>query len=567
MRLLKVISMAILLLLLSVIIYCFFSNNQFNEQSNKNLQSENESTEDSGDRETLNTDQLIKDTIDLAKEGKVRNAVIVAGKTTIQELEKRWGAPDQSEETVGGIYANYKKKEVTIGYQNKRIFDIRSSDDNLQKLHYKDVRRVSGEPSATRYYQDNAHDQIILVYRVNENYQLKWIFPNPTNNKKNPTLDHISVVTSIEQNDDPKIQSIISDMSLDEKIGQMIFAGISGHQITNNEKALIHTYNVGGFIFYQENIGTDQQTIDLVNQLKTLNQESRLPLFLGVDQEGGDVSRLSDNLKTLPTNKEIGVINNSNFSNEVGKLLGRELKTFGMNFDFAPVLDVNSNPNNPIIGNRSFGNNPKIVSKLGVETMKGIQSEGVVSVVKHFPGHGDTSTDSHLQLPIVDKTLEELQSLELIPFSKAIDNGADVVMTAHILLPEIDDSYPSTMSEAIITGLLREQLNYDGVVISDDMTMDAISNNYDIGNATVQSVKAGSDIILIAHEYKNVMDSIQAIKSAVKDGEISEESINKSVSRIIALKRKYELNDNRIELGNVGQLNDQIKQTLEAYMN
>ncbi len=220
---------------------------------------------------------------------------------------------------------------------------------------------------------------------------------------------------------------------------------------------------------------------------------------------------------------------------------------------------------NPVIGDRSFGNNADIVSQLGIETMKGIQSENVIAVVKHFPGHGDTATDSHLELPKVNKTLQELEQLELIPFQQAIQEGADVVMIAHILLPEIDATNPSSMSEVIISDILRSQLGYDGVVITDDMTMQAITDHYDIGVAAVQSVKAGSDIIMVAHDYNKATAVFDAIRAAVEKGEISEERINDSVIRIIQLKEKYQLNDNQIQDVDVNAINQQIQNVLDDY--
>ena len=233
--------------------------------------------------------------------------------------------------------------------------------------------------------------------------------------------------------------------------------------------------------------------------------------------------------------------------------------------NFAPVLDINSNPNNPVIGNRSFGNTADLVSRLGIATMKGIQSENVIAVVKHFPGHGDTATDSHLELPRVNKTLQELEQLELIPFQQAIQEGADVVMIAHILLPEIDATNPSSMSEVIISDILRSQLGYDGVVITDDMTMQAITDHYDIGVAAVQSVKAGSDIVMVAHDYNNAIAVFESINAAVENGEISEERIDESVIRIIQLKEKYQLNDNQFKDIDVNALTNKYKHVLNEY--
>ncbi|KPL60447.1 beta-N-acetylhexosaminidase [Rossellomorea vietnamensis] len=354
-------------------------------------------------------------------------------------------------------------------------------------------------------------------------------------------------------------QSLIFNMSLEEKIGQMLIAGVNGTQMDEPTKDLIQKHKVGGFIFFSDHLKGPEQTVRFVNQVKEANADNPLPLLLSVDQEGGNVTRLPGGLVNFPTNQQIGDANDPDVSYEVGTLLGKELKEFGFNLNFAPVLDVNSNPDNPIIGDRSFSPDPDIVSELGIQTMKGIQSQNILSSIKHFPGHGDTSVDSHLALPVVNKSLQELDSLELIPFKRAINDGADLVMVAHILLPQLDDTYPSSLSKAIVTDLLREKLNYKGVVITDDMTMKAVADNYGMGEAAVQSVKAGSDLILIAHDAQKAVTAMEALKSAVKNGEISEKRIDESVKRIIHLKQKYHLKDTQTGNVDLTELNQAIK--------
>lgn len=358
------------------------------------------------------------------------------------------------------------------------------------------------------------------------------------------------------------VAEMLADMSLEEKIGQMMFAGISGTEMSDSTAHLINSYHVGGLIFYKNNIASTSQIVTLQNEIRAANAGNKLPLLLGVDQEGGRISRLPNEVKNLPTSLAIGNVNNPAYSYEIGTLLGKEVKAFGFNLNFAPVLDVNSNPNNPVIGDRSFGDNPEIVSRLGVETMKGMMAEDVIPVVKHFPGHGDTSVDSHLELPTVNKSLAELEELELIPFQAAVENGADVVMAAHILLPKIDPDYPTSMSKVVLTDMLRKQLGFNGVIITDDMTMGAIADNYSIAQAALQSVKAGSDIILVAHGDSNIAATIDALKAAVEKGEIKEERINESVARIIRLKQKYNLEDAAIPNVNVEELNQEISTVL-----
>lgn len=557
----------VIFLFIAIAASLFYVNGINGEQQNKDIShpsSQEPIEEEDPAHSNENSKALIEEIISMSKQGKLPHIPFIAGKTEIQEVNEKWGEPKQINKISNKNYADYTEQMGTIGYQNQTIFDIRSFHNVLQTIHFNDIEQTQGVPDEIRYYKDESHNQIILVYHVNEQYDLKWILPKPSEHEPNPKVHHISVFTEIINRDDHYVS--ISDMSIDEKIGQMILAGISGTTLNANTKSLISQYKVGGIIAYKENVENPTQTAQLLNSLKTENAKNRIPLFLSIDQEGGDISRLPGNLLDLPTNHQIGRINNSTFSFEIGTLLGKEVKGFGFNLNYAPVLDVNSNPNNPIIGNRSFGNSPEIVSKLGIQTMKGIQSQNVIPVIKHFPGHGDTSVDSHLELPKVNKSLKDLEQLELIPFKKAIEGGTDVVMVAHILLPKIDATYPASISKNIITGILRNQLDFTGVVITDDMTMDAIEKNYDLGEAAVQSVKAGSDIIMVAHDYNKIVKVIHALKLAVANGEISEERIDESVHRIIQLKRKYNLDQGKVNGVNIGELNHAIERVLNKYM-
>ncbi|MUK89255.1 beta-N-acetylhexosaminidase [Ornithinibacillus sp. L9] len=496
-----------------------------------------------------------------AKEGRIKDVPIIAGETKIDQLVSLWGKSNHSAETNNRTYSEYSEHHITIGYSDSIIYDIRSYHEELSQIHMKDILTIKGEPDEERYYKDEQYDQVILVYRIGESYDLKWVLPKPTESIPNPTVHHISLVSHQNVSDQDYL-SQIETMTLDEKIGQMVIAGISGTEITTDTKELIQDYKVGGFIFYPKNLTTVEQTKKLINEIKAENASNDIPLFLSVDQEGGRINRLPGNLEKLPTNEEIGDIHDVELSYKIGVILGKQLTEFGMNLNFAPVLDTNSNPNNPVINNRSFGNNPDIVSELGIQTMKGIQSQNIISVVKHFPGHGDTSVDSHLELPIVDKHIQELHELELKPFIHAIRNGADVVMVAHILLTKIDSQYPASLSKNIMSDILREELNFDGVIITDDMTMDAIENNYELGDAAVQSIHAGSDILLVAHEYQNVVNTINSIKQVVKKGIITEERINESVTRILELKQNYTIDHQQINTIEIEKLNKLIRKTL-----
>jgi beta-N-acetylhexosaminidase len=370
--------------------------------------------------------------------------------------------------------------------------------------------------------------------------------------------------TGNNNNPTDSITAQISEMSLTEKIGQLVMTGIDSYTNDEHSKELINKYKVGGFILLGQNIKDTNQTLSLINSLKASNSANKIPLFLGIDEEGGRISRLAGEFTRLPTNKAIGEKNNSELSFNIGNILGEELKAFGLNLDFAPVLDINSNPKNPIIGDRSFGANSEVVSSLGVSTMKGIQAQGIASGVKHFPGHGDTSVDSHIGLPVVYNDLNRLKSFELLPFSKAIANGADMVMVAHILLPKIDRDNPASFSKAVSTDVLRNYLKYDGVVITDDMTMGAVVKNYDIGQSAVKSLNAGTDIILVCHDFDKESAVINAITKAVENNIISEKSIDEKLQRVLKLKMKYNLEDTKVNSVDVKGINNELNTLIKS---
>ncbi|WP_170140690.1 beta-N-acetylhexosaminidase [Oceanobacillus arenosus] len=497
-----------------------------------------------------------------AEKGKIPGVPFVLGETMEQEVTAKWGEPETKIEAESKDYSEYPSRNVHIGYQQDRIVDLRSYDkEELSDISLNDIEQTKGEADDIRYYRDDDFDQIILIYDVSEDFQLKLIFPNPTDDNPNPVIHHTSLVTLVDV-DQLVVDEKINNMSLDEKIGQMLFSGISGTSVSDETISLITDYKIGGIILYADNMENPEQTVDLVNHLKVENSGNAFPMFIGTDQEGGDVSRLPGDIVPTPKASEIGTQNDSQFAYEIGTLLAWQLRAYGFNLDFAPVLDVNSNPDNPVIGDRAFSDNPNIVSELGTLTMKGLQSQQLIPVIKHFPGHGDTAVDSHLELPIADKKLDELNKLELVPFEYAIKNGADVIMIAHILLPALDPDYPSSMSKEIVTGLLREQLHYHGVIMTDDMTMEGITDHYEIGPASVEALKAGNDIILVAHEYQNIVAAFDAIKEAVEKGEIPEERIDESVYRIIELKQEYELNDEQIPPVDIDKLNESAEKIL-----
>lgn len=381
-------------------------------------------------------------------------------------------------------------------------------------------------------------------------------------------LGNIKFVNAESLNSRAEAEKIVSEMTLDEKIGQMLMpdfrqwkqAGESEVQDfteMNEEVAeIIDEFDLGGVILFAQNVKTTEQTAKLTHDLQQVainDEDGNLPLLTTIDQEGGIVTRLGTGTN-FPGNMAIGATKNEQSSYDTGSVIGKELNSLGINVNFAPSVDVNNNPLNPVIGLRSFSSNPDLVAKLGVKMIEGIQSNGVAAAAKHFPGHGDTATDSHYGLPKVDKSLEELKKVELKPFQAAIDNGVDMIMTAHIQFPQIEkDTYtsikdgqeiqiPATLSDDILTGLLREDMNFDGVIITDALNMAAIAENFGEVETVKMAFEAGVDIALMPTILRSKADVpklraiVDGVKEAVENGEISEEKINESATRVVKLK-------------------------------
>ena len=363
---------------------------------------------------------------------------------------------------------------------------------------------------------------------------------NEINNSiTNDEKENINGTDEIMREEKEPIDDKINSMTLDEKIGQMIITGFNGSEYNDDMDRLINEYKVGGVILFARNIEDSNQMIDLTRALQENN--NNLPLFISIDEEGGRVSRLPDDVEKFPSAFTIGLINDQQIAYENGKEIGYTLKRLGINLDYAPVLDIYSNENNTVIGDRAFSTEESIVSTMGIATMEGIEDSDIIPVVKHFPGHGDTEVDSHYGLPIVYKTLEELRNFEFIPFVKAIESGCDVIMVSHIILNEVDSSNPASLSKIVISDLLRKDLEFDKVVITDDMSMGAITSIMSIEEACIKSIEAGCDILLLGNAYEEIEQVINSIKLKIYNGEISEEQINKSVKRILELKKKYNM--------------------------
>lgn len=346
----------------------------------------------------------------------------------------------------------------------------------------------------------------------------------------------------------------LEDLSLEEKVGQLLTVHFQGESPNEDARALIQEIKVGGIIYYNWSNGLDSptQVQRLSSGLQQLAQTNprAIPLLITADQEGGIVNRLSSGFTVFPGNMALGATENTGLAEAAAYAMGQEMRAVGVNMNLAPVVDINKNPRNPVIGVRSFAESPEIVCAFGERALFGYRRSGVIATLKHFPGHGDVEVDSHESLPTVKKTLAELQSCELLPFSK-LASVADVIMPAHILVPALDPKKCTTLSEKSLK-YLRDDLGFQGVIITDSLVMGGVlSQCSSVDEAAIQAFLAGCDILLLGGRQLNgEQDSFeltvadvrrihQSIIAAVKSGRISEERINGSVAKILSLKKRH----------------------------
>ena len=337
--------------------------------------------------------------------------------------------------------------------------------------------------------------------------------------------------------------SILNNMTLEQKLGQMFMVSPDWTSYNDAMKS-IKDYHFGNIIFMTPSVSDKTKISSLSNSLqKQMIDYNGIAGFISIDQEGGRVNRLSDGGTRFVSSMAIAATNNSLNAYNVGKAVGFELKNYGINCDLTPVLDVNKNKDNPVIDIRSYGDDPIKVTDFSTQMFLGLKSQNVLSCVKHFPGYGDTNLDSHVTLPIIDTSIDELKKSELLPYYSAIQNGVDAIMTGHIIYTAFDENYPATLSKVILQDLLRKELNYEGLIISDSIEMNAIKNYYgSFDKTSVMAVEAGVDILLYTG-MNNAKNAYIGLQKAVIDGKISIERINESVLRIIKMKLKYNVND------------------------
>lgn len=352
------------------------------------------------------------------------------------------------------------------------------------------------------------------------------------------------------------VKVMMDGLTLEQKVGQLfivrpesLFEPTSSEALNTDEEhgmtvlssdvpAQLAKYPVGGVCLFSKNIIDPDQLNTFMAAWKS---QQGVPLFLAVDEEGGTVARIGNNsnfdVPHIPSMQKIGASNDWNDGYAVGSEIGTYLKQYGFNLDFAPDADVNTNPNNPVIGNRAFSSDPAVAATMVNAAVCGFHDAGMMTCLKHFPGHGDTATDTHSGYAETDRTWEEMEQCEMLPFKSGIEAGTDFIMAAHITAPNAtDDGMPASMSKVMLTDRLRGELGYQGIIITDAMDMAAISNYYSSAEASVAAISAGADIILIPHDLG---EAYQGILDAVKSGTLSEERIDESVYRILSAKLRW----------------------------
>jgi len=321
-------------------------------------------------------------------------------------------------------------------------------------------------------------------------------------------------------------------------IPSLFCIGLPGPALDDSTRRLLDR-GVGGVILFARNVQSPAQVAQLCADIK---RHAGRPILITIDQEGGRVARLREGFTSIPSMRDLGATGDAELAKEVGRVLGRELKAVGIDLNFAPVMDVDSNPANPVIGTRSLSRDPQVVARMGTALALGMQEEGVAACAKHFPGHGDTDTDSHLALPRLPHGMKRLNEVELLPFRAVIENQVASIMSAHVVFEAVDAGVPGTLSKKVMTDLLNAEMGFQGLRISDCMEMKAIANGASWGGvvgASVKALQAGVDLVLISHDHGLVHGAIDACEAAVKNGELAPARVVDAEARLNAVLEKY----------------------------
>lgn len=354
----------------------------------------------------------------------------------------------------------------------------------------------------------------------------------------------IALSLNLSAQTETSIDDLLASMTLEQKVGQMFMVNLYGETLTYAGRDLLETWQPGAVVLFGSNISTPQGIASLTNSYQeTIINAGGVPLFVAIDQEGGIIAHLQDGFTTFPVPMLLTATANPELAFDVGEAMAHELRAVGVNMNLAPVADLNTNIRNPIIGRRSPGTNPELVSSALTGVIQGMQSAGVMATVKHFPGHGDTGEDSHTQLPIVSSDRARLDAVELPPFIAAMDADVGTVMVAHIWYTALEptENLPASLSHNIVTGLLRAELGYQGIIMTDALDMDAIDTVLSPEEASLAAISAGNDLIAIGANVGEAMQarSMQAVVDAVHNGELDEARIDSSVRRILEAKSRF----------------------------
>jgi beta-N-acetylhexosaminidase len=342
-----------------------------------------------------------------------------------------------------------------------------------------------------------------------------------------------------------EIKDILKSMSLEEKIGQVVMCGFYGTTPSAEIEELIKKYHLGNVILFKRNIESPNQLKELTSSLQKM---ANLPLSIAIDQEGGVVTRLNEPFTTFPGNMATAATYDEENSYLTGLIMAREMRAVGINWDLAPVVDVNDLPENPGIGVRSYSDDPEIVANFATQFINGLHEGKVAACAKHFPGKGHSAKDAHLEMPTVERSVEELENIDLFPFKETIKAGLDAVMPSHVYYPAIceEENLPATLSREVMTTLLRERMNFDGVCITDDLEMGGITNDLHGSDAAWMSLKAGADIVMMCHTFEEQVKTFEKIKEKVMSGELSRKRLDEAVLRVLKLKEKLGLFDGKL---------------------
>ena len=348
------------------------------------------------------------------------------------------------------------------------------------------------------------------------------------------------------------------NLTIREKIGQMLMIGMDTLNVIDKIDDIILKYKVGGILLYKKNYKSYEELIELINYIKKINTANKVPLFIAIDQEGGRVNRMPNDFKNIPSARKLAKHEKDGLVVEAGSITGKMLNKVGFNFDFAPVLDIKRFSDKHAIGDRAFSEDKDEVAKCGIEYMKELQRNNVISVIKHFPGHGATNQDSHFILPIINKSVEELEKEDIYPFKQAIENGADAILVSHLKIREIS-KYPCSMSRNFVIKYIRRKYNYKGLLVTDDLRMKGVQILYGKRLPAKKAFQAGNDVIVI--KYQNDGNVLESIINIVKQDKKMQYKINKSVDRILKMKEKYNCNDDEIKIDEnfVSEINEKIE--------